>query len=82
MKRYIKSGVNITPSEAQGVPPRALIERLRRKFNYDVDEYYGFMFNVSEDMLDTANDIASRYDFYLKSDADNADWYYLGKLGE
>lgn len=82
MKRYIKSGVNITPSEAQGLPPFALVQRMKRKFNYDVDDYYGWMFNVSSDMFDTANDIASRYRFELKSDPDNDDWYYLGVIGE
>ena len=71
---YIK---NSYAGEAQGTPPKNLIEHFKRKYDYDIDDYYGYMFNIPNSKLHYEIGYARNLGFELCLDPDNADWYYL-----
>lgn len=74
---YIKSSY---AKDAQGIPPRSVIEHFRRKYDYDVDDYYGYMFHIPPTLLNKEIEYAESKGFHLYGDPDNDDWYYLMKV--
>lgn len=59
------------------VPPKRLIQPLRRKFKNEFDEMLGYVFQISEDKLDSARDFAKSFNCILEQDPDNEGWYYV-----
>lgn len=80
MKRVISS--SLSKNNPQGKPPKALIQSFRNKFEYDVDDYYGYVFKIDPKELNYAIERADKFGFGLVSDPDNDDWYYLQMRGE
>lgn len=74
MKIYINSTNKFNP---EGIPPKNLIQQFCKKYAYDVDDYYGYMFLIPASDMESAIKFADKYGFGLYSDPDNADWYYL-----
>ena len=74
MKIYAKSQKNLNP---QGKPPKNLIQTFRRRYEYDVDDYYGYMFLIQPAQFKDAVNFANKYEFDLYPDPDNDSWYYL-----
>lgn len=74
---YIKSSYS---SDAQGKPPKSVIEHFKRKYDYDVDDYYGYMFHIPSTSLNKEIEYAESKGFRMYDDPDNDDWYYLMKV--
>ena len=66
--------------EAPGIPSKQVIDHFKRKYDYDVDDYYGYMFNIPNSKLHYEIGYARNLGFELYLDPDNADWYYLMKV--
>lgn len=78
MKIYVKSSdTNFNP---QGLPPKALVMGLKRRYKTDSDEYYGQMFLIPPKDLNYAIEFAAQYGFGIVDDPDNDNWYYLQEL--
>lgn len=73
MKKYLRCNT----SNPQGVPLRSVIEHFRRRFEYDIDDYYGYMFDIPDSDIASERDYARLKGFTLEKDPDNDTWYYL-----
>lgn len=71
---YIKSSY---AKEAQGKPSKQVIDHFKRKYDYDIDDYYGYMFNIPNSKLNYEIGYARNQGFELYLDPDNDGWYYL-----
>lgn len=71
---YIK---NSYAGEAQGKPSKQVIDHFKRKYDYDIDDYYGYMFNIPNSKLNYEIGYARNQGFELYLDPDNDGWYYL-----
>lgn len=54
-----------------------MIQTLRRKFEYDIDDYYGYMFHIPLENKPDVDKYLSKYGIELVDDPNNDDWYYL-----
>ena len=61
----------------QGLPPSTVIRTLKRKYEYDVDEYYGYLFQIPQEDVQDVSDYLAKHQFHLVDDPDNDDWYFL-----
>lgn len=73
---YIKSSYS---KDAQGIPPKSVIDHFTRKYDYDVDDY-GYMFHIPPTLLNKEIEYAESKGFQMYDDPDNDDWYYLMKV--
>ena len=65
----------------QGRPPRIVLQTLRKKYEYDADNYYGQVFLIPKERKPGADSYVVEHGFRLVEDPYNADWYYLEAIG-
>lgn len=56
---------------------KQVIDHFKRKYDYDIDDYYGYMFNIPNSKLNYEIGYARNQGFELYLDPDNDGWYYL-----
>lgn len=59
------------------VPPKRLIQPLRRKFKYEFDELLGYVFQIPDDKVKGTREFVERFNCTLEQDPDNDGWYYV-----